>query len=99
MAKLNREKNLEVLGAHKDELVHDYNLLKLGVFGSVARGEAKERSDIDIVVETKIPDLLRMVNLKEELEEILHEKVDLIRYRQNMNALLKKRIDNEAYYV
>ena len=99
MAKLDREKILEVLGAHKAELVHDYNLLKLGVFGSVARGEAKERSDIDIVVETKIPDLLRMVNLKEDLEEILHEKVDLIRYRQNMNALLKKRIDNEAYYV
>ena len=99
MAKLDREKILKVLGAHKAELVHDYNLLKLGVFGSVARGEAKERSDIDIVVETKIPDLLRMVNLKEDLEEILHEKVDLIRYRQNMNALLKKRIDNEAYYV
>ena len=78
---------------------HDYGLLKLGVFGSVARNEAGEGSDIDIVVETKVPDLLRMVNLKDDLEELLNLRVDLVRYRLRMNALLKKRIDNEAYYV
>ena len=99
MANVNREKVLRVLGMHKDELTCDYGLLKLGVFGSVARNEAGEGSDIDIVVETRVPDLLRMVNLKEDLEDLLHTKVDLIRYRQHMNAFLKKRIDNEAFYV
>ncbi len=43
--------------------------LKLGVFGSVARNEAKKGSDIDMVVETQVPDLLRMVNLKEDIEK------------------------------
>lgn len=99
MAKINRENVIRILGMHKDELTHDYGLLKLGVFGSVARDEAIESSDIDIVVETQVPDLLRMVNLQEDLEKILHNKVDLIRYRLRMNAFLKKRIDNEAYYV
>ncbi len=95
----NRSNILSLLKLHKAPLVHDYGLLRLGVFGSVARNEAVEDSDIDIVVETKAPDLLRMVNLKEELEELLCARVDLIRYHFRMNPLLKKRIDNEAYYV
>lgn len=99
MANIDRENVLRILREHKDNLKHDYGLLKIGVFGSVARNNAVEESDIDIVVETKIPDLLRMVNLKEDLEELLHSKVDLVRYRLSMNALLKKRIDNEAHYV
>lgn len=96
---MSRKNVLRILGMHKDELARDYGLLKLGVFGSVARNEAREDSDIDIVVETQVPDLLRMANLREDLEELLHSKVDLIRYRRHMNSFLKKRIDNEAFYV
>ncbi len=99
MANVNRENVLRILKMHKDELTRDYGLLKLGIFGSVARNEAREDSDIDIVVETQVPDLLRMVNLKEDLEELLHNRVDLVRYRLHMNSFLKKRIDNEANYV
>ncbi len=99
MANVNREYVLRVLGMHKDDLTRDYGLLKLGVFGSVARNEARGNSDIDIVVETQVPDLLRMANLREDLEGLLHTKVDLIRYRQHMNSFLKKRIDDEAFYV
>ncbi len=71
-------------------------MLKLGVFGSVARNEARENSEIDIVVETQVPDLLRMVNLKEDLEQLFHHRVDLIRYRLDMNSFLKKRIDESV---
>jgi|AntAceMinimDraft_2_1070361.scaffolds.fasta_scaffold00158_27 predicted nucleotidyltransferase len=99
MANIDRDNVIRILGSNKDGLIQNYGLLKLGVFGSVARNEAGEGSDIDIVVETKVPDLLRMVNLKEDLEELLHSKVDLVRYRFRMNALLKKRIDKEAHYV
>jgi len=99
MEKIERENVLHILKSHKHDLARNYGLLKLGVFGSVSRNMAKEGSDIDIVVETKVPDLLRMVNLKEDLEELLHSKVDLVRYRSRMNALLKKRIDKEAQYV
>jgi predicted nucleotidyltransferase len=99
MDKIDRDNVLRILKSHKTDLASNYGLLKLGVFGSVARNEAKKGSDIDIVVETQVPDLLRMVNLKEDIEKILHSKVDLIRYRSRMNALLKKRIDKEAHYV
>ena len=97
--KLHRAEVLRILGLHRDELADQYGVTRLGIFGSVARDEAVEASDVDIVVETQVPDLLRMVNLKEDLEKMLHSKVDLVRYRLRMNPFLKKRIDNEARYV
>ncbi len=99
MVNVNRDNVLRILEVHKDELTRNYGLLRLGIFGSVARNEAGETSDIDIVVETRVPDLLRMVNLKEDLEELFYHRVDLVRYRLRMNSFLKKRIDDEAYYV
>ena len=90
---------LHILGAHRDELADRYGVVRLGIFGSVARNEATNASDVDVVVETQVPDLLMMVNLKEDLEQMLQRKVDLVRYRIRMNPFLKKRIDNEARYV
>ena len=96
---LRREEVLRILGSHRGELAGRYGVTRLGIFGSVARNEASDDSDVDIVVETQVPDLLMMVNLKEDLEQLLQRKVDLVRYRVRMNPFLKKRIDNEARYV
>ena len=96
---LGREDVLRILQSHRDELAHRYGLTRLGIFGSVARNEAGDDSDVDIVVETQVPDLLMMVNLKEDIEQLLQRKVDLVRYHVRMNPYLKKRIDNEARYV
>lgn len=96
---MHRAEVLRILGLHRDKLAQEYGVTRLGIFGSVARDEATAVSDVDIVVETKVPDLLMMVNLKEDLEKMLHSRVDLVRYRLRMNSFLKKRIDNEAVYV
>ena len=40
-----------------------------------------------------------MIGIKQDLEETLHAKVDVISYREKMNAFLKNRIDKEAIYV
>lgn len=45
------------------------------------------------------PDLFTIAHLKEHLEETLKVPVDIVRYRPNMNAFLKKRIDREAVYI
>jgi predicted nucleotidyltransferase len=39
----------KILKKHKAEVVRDYNVKEIGVFGSVVRGEQKKRSDIDIL--------------------------------------------------
>ncbi|MDD4393522.1 MAG: hypothetical protein PHQ97_12340 [Desulfobacterales bacterium] len=47
-------------------------------------------SDIDVVVELGKTDLFYLIGIKQELKEQLHRKVDFIRYRDGMNAFLKK---------
>mgnify|MGYP003990387869 CR=1 FL=1 len=94
-----RKAVLETLNRFKDVYFDKYGVTALGVFGSTARDEASNDSDIDIVVKMKKPDLFYMVHIKEELQEVYHSKVDIIRYREKMNPYLKKRIDNEAVYV
>lgn len=49
------------------------------VFGSYARGEANEDSDIDLLVKFDQPiSLLKLIHVENELEDILQRKVDLI---------------------
>lgn len=94
----------------KDEIMHAlrnfialnrdrYEIIRLGVFGSAARDDMSEESDIDVVVELGKPDLFYLVGIKQDLEEKFHRPVDIVRYRETMNGFLKKRIDQEAVYV
>ena len=82
----------------KPELEKRYGVTRIGIFGSVARNEAHNGSDIDIVVEMA-PDLLQRVSLKAELELLFCQKVDVVRYWYGMNNHLKARIDQEPVYV
>jgi predicted nucleotidyltransferase len=66
-----------VLRQHEQELEEKYKVKKIGIFGSYARGEQREGSDIDIVVEFKEPVGFLFVHLADFLEEILGSKVDL----------------------
>ncbi|MDD2388761.1 MAG: nucleotidyltransferase domain-containing protein [Desulfobacterales bacterium] len=83
----------------KGEKKERYTILKMGIFGSAARDDMTAESDIDVVVELGKTDLFYLNGIKQELEEQLHRKVDIVRYRDSMNAFLKKRIDKEAVYV
>lgn len=94
-----REETLLALRRFKEEAGTRYGVVALGVFGSVSRGEAKADSDVDVVVALEVPDPFRLVHIKEELEQRLHCRVDLIRWRDRMNPRLKKRIEQEAVYV
>ena len=76
-----------------------YEIIRIGVFGSAARDSMDEQSDIDVVVEIGKPDLFYLIGIKQDLEEKFHMPVDIVRYRDKMNAFLKKRIDKEAIYV
>ncbi|TWI75374.1 hypothetical protein LZ24_00825 [Desulfobotulus alkaliphilus] len=96
---MQQEDILNCMRDFKNRRQDEYFILKIGVFGSVARNDIKEESDIDVVVELKKPDLFSLIGIKQELEEHLHRKVDVVRYRQGMNAFLKTRIDREALYV
>lgn len=72
---------------------------RMGIFGSVARGEHHEGSDVDVCVEIDRPSIFTLVHIKEELEKLLKCPVDLIRLRNNMDEMLKNCINRDGIYV
>ena len=76
-----------------------YGITKLGIFGSVARKENTEGSDIDIVVEVKKPSLQLMYELKEALKALFACEVDLVRFRDSLRPLFKSNILKDVIYV
>ena len=96
---INKEDLIMILRKYKATNKNIYGIKKLGLFGSAARGEMREDSDIDVVVELKEPDLFILADIKTDLEEQLGMRVDIVRHRKDMNMLLKRRINREAVYV
>ena len=90
---------LEAVSQFRRDRQDEFGILRIGIFGSAARDEITDESDVDVVVELAHPDLLTLVGIKQELEERLHRSVDIVRYRDRMNAFLKQRIEQEAVYV
>jgi predicted nucleotidyltransferase len=74
--------------------------LKVGIFGSFARGENKKGSDIDILVEFKdTPSLLALIRLENELSEILGTKVDLVTTGSIKNKRIKSSIKKDLINI
>jgi uncharacterized protein len=96
---MGKKEIIEILDNYKKEFAEQYDILKIGIFGSVARDEAGENSDVDVIIQILKPDLFMLVGIKNDLEERLRRPVDIVTYRENMNQFLKKRIDKEAVYA
>ena len=96
---LTQEEILSYLKSYKDKKQELYSINRLGVFGSYARGDADENSDIDIVVDFKEPDLLNQVGIMQELQEVFQTKVDVVALWKRMNPKLLSRIKKDAIYV
>ena len=75
------------------------NVVKAGIFGSFARGEAKKKSDIDILIKFKgRKSLFDLAGLEIELEGKTGKKVDLLTYN-SIHPLLKERILKEEVHI
>jgi len=76
-----------------------YDVRKASIFGSFVKGEEREDSDIDILVEFKgEKSLLDLAGLKIELEETLQRKVDVLTYN-SLHPLLKDKILQEQKVI
>ena len=90
---------IPILREYKIKNRDKYHIINIGVFGSSARRDMDEHSDVDIVVELESPDMFHLIGIKQDLEEQLNRPVDILRYREKMNASLKRRIEREAIYA
>lgn len=77
-------------------VLRQYNVLAASVFGSVARGEAGEKSDVDLVVKIgRLPlGIWGFMAFKEELERVLQKKVDVIS-ESALSPKLKSKIERD----
>ena len=90
---------LNFLSSHNAELAQKYGVTKIGLFGSYARGEEREDSDIDIAVEIESSNKFRsFFNLKYFLEEHLNKKIDL-GIESTLKPIAKKYIEKEIIYA
>ncbi len=96
---MNRENILNLLAQYKKRNRNRYGIENIGIFGSFARNEANDSSDIDICIQTKTPDMFAIVHIKEDLQNLFNKNIDIVRLRERMNPYLRKRIEKEVVYV
>lgn len=85
----------------EDKLKADYEVQEIGIFGSYVRGEARDDSDLDILIslnEDHRVGLIKFNSLKEFLSDLLNIKVDLV-IKDGIKPALKKYILNEVIYL
>ncbi len=95
---MNRQEILDLLGEHRGE-VRQFGAQSLALFGSFAREQARQDSDIDLLVEFISPPTFDdYMNLKFYLEDLLGRAVDLVP-RKTLKPRILPQVEREAIYV
>jgi len=90
---------LDFLRAHEHEMREKFGLIKIGLFGSYVRGEQREDSDIDLVVEIESSNKFRsFFGLKAYLEDALQKNIDL-GIESSLKPIVHQYIKKEIEYV
>ena len=87
------------LAALKKASEKQLGITRLGIFGSVARQENNEHSDLDVVVEMEHATLRKMYQLEESIKNEFGCNVDLVQMRPTLRPLLRKNILIDVIYV
>ncbi len=89
---------ISILTQHSPVLKKRFGMTSLSLFGSVARGEQKEGSDVDVLVD--LPPTLRAVGgANDYLEEILGCHVDMVRRHKNLTPFFIKQVERDGITI
>ena len=89
----------KILKDNKSVLKDEYGVIEIGLFGSYIKGNQKEASDVDILVEfEKAIDLFTFVQLKNHLSVLLGANVDLV-IKKALKPKIGERILSETVYI
>ncbi len=72
---------LKILKEHENEIRRRFGVKRIGIFGSHARGEERETSDVDVLVEFVEPSFDNFMDLAFFLEDLFGREVDLVTTR------------------
>jgi len=89
---------LNELSKNKSYIKENFEVDKIGLFGSYAKGKQTEDSDIDIYVEFKHKTFDNLAGLWNYLEELYHKKIDLFHKHKNNNQVIISNIQKDVIY-
>ena len=93
------EKVKKVIKTEKNILAKNYNVKRIGIFGSVVRGEQNKKSDVDMLVDFKKPiGLFDFIDLEDYLSKKIGAKVDLVS-RKALKKHIGEQILSEVSYL
>lgn len=90
---------LQLLKDQKAILQTEFGVEDIAIFGSVAKGSSSPESDVDILVNMGTPNYTNYHRLKVYLENILHQRVDLIRRGPHLSKQFLQSIESQIIYV
>ena len=96
---LSTKEIIAILKKFKAESASKYGIISLGLFGSFARNQQRETSDVDVFVTLKESDFFVLERIKEELESLIHSNIDIVNYRDSLRNSFKQNILKDAIYV
>lgn len=91
-------KIIDILRRHEQEIKKRFGVKRIGLFGSFARGEERDSSDVDIMVEFDQPTFDNFMKLAFYLEELFHRKVELVT-PDSLSPYIAPYVKNEVVWV
>jgi predicted nucleotidyltransferase len=89
----------QILRQNKPLLQQHYRITKLGIFGSYARGEQTEQSDVDVLIDyDQAPTLFKLVELRDYLSSAIGIKVDIVT-QNGLKRRIRERVLSEVVYI
>lgn len=95
---MTKDEILNKLSKNKSYIEKNFEVEKIGLFGSYAKGKQTEDSDIDIYVEFKHKTFDNLAGLWNYLEELYHKKIDLFHKHKNNNQVIISNIQKDVIY-
>ncbi len=88
---------INLLRSHAAEIKSRFGVRKIGLFGSFARGEQKESSDIDILVDFEKPTFRNFMDLSFYLEDLFGREVDLVTIK-GLNPRIRPYVEKDVVW-
>lgn len=88
---------LKILKSHNNEIKKKFGVRNIGIFGSYARGEEKETSDVDVLVEFEEPTFRNFMGLVFFLEDIFGREVDLVTTK-GLSPYIRPHVEKEVIW-
>lgn len=89
---------IQIINENLPRIQKEFGVVGMSIFGSVARGDNRPDSDIDILVDMP-PKIFLMSALKDYLEQILNVSVDLIRRHSHLSSKFLNQISQDAITI